>query len=321
MLEVENLRKSFGEKLVVDSISFSVHPGEIFVLLGKSGCGKTTTLKMINRLIPPSGGSIRINGETVDALDPVRLRRKIGYVIQENGLFPHYTIAQNIAVVPKLLGLPPSEIVEKTKDMLHMMELDASSFLEKYPRQLSGGQQQRIAIARALVARPPLLLMDEPFSALDPLTRASVRQKFRQLVQELGTTVVMVTHDLSEALELGDRICLMDRGRIAQLGTPRDLIFSPASEAVKTFFSGQTLESELKVLRLEDLQAHLPPWEQAQAEAITVSIKDTLAQILEDIEARFQKTINVLDQGGQLLGSLVFNEVFGAYQQLKNQQA
>ena len=321
MLEVENLRKSFGDKLVVDSIDFSVQAGEIFVLLGKSGCGKTTTLKMINRLIPSSGGTIRIQGENVNALDPVKLRRKIGYVIQENGLFPHYTIAQNIAVVPKLLDFPKEEIEQRTQEMLHMMELDPDAYLDKYPRQLSGGQQQRIAIARALVARPPLLLMDEPFSALDPLTRHNVRIKFRQLVRDLGTTVVMVTHDLSEALELGDRICLMDLGRIAQLGTPRDLIFHPASEAVKTFFSGQTLESELKVLKLEDLQDHLPPWQDAQAGSVTVSMQDSLAQILEDIEARFQQTINVMDQSGQMLGSLVFRGIFGAYQQLKNLQA
>lgn len=255
MIVAEHLSKHFGKTAAVDDISFEVKEGETLVVLGTSGCGKTTTLKMINRLTEPSGGRISVNGQDVLAQNPDQLRRGIGYVLQNNGLFPHYSVAENIAIVPKLLKWDQQKIDDRTKTLLEKLHLP-ESYLPLYPNELSGGQQQRVGLARALMADPPVLLMDEAFGALDPITRASIRKEFKQLDELKRKTIVMVTHDVQEAFEMADRICLMDAGKIKQIGTPTELLFKPADPFVSSFLDDQRLQLELKAVSLNDL------WEQ-----------------------------------------------------------
>lgn len=234
MIEIQNLVKRFGSNIAIDNVSLSVEQGETLVLLGTSGCGKTTTLKMINRLIEPSSGAIRVNDVDVRQQDGPTLRRRIGYVIQDGGLFPHYTIAEAIATVPKLLNWDETAIQERTHELIVKLQLPETVLL-RYPAELSGGQRQRVGLARALAAKPPVVLMDEPFGALDPFTRRHVRRELFGLNELKETTVVLVTHDVSEALELADRIALMDRGRIVQIGSPDELLKQPANDFVRDF--------------------------------------------------------------------------------------
>lgn len=234
MIEIQNLVKRFGSHIAVDNVSLNIGQGETLVLLGTSGCGKTTTLKMINRLIEPSSGTISVNGVDVRQQDGTELRRRIGYVIQDGGLFPHYTIAEAIATVPKLLNWESTAIQERTRELIDKLQLPKTVLL-RYPAELSGGQRQRVGLARALAAKPPVVLMDEPFGALDPFTRRHIRRELFGLNELKETTVVLVTHDVSEALELADRIVLMDRGKIVQMGTPDELLNRPANDFVRDF--------------------------------------------------------------------------------------
>ena len=236
MIQVQHLSKTYGQQIAVADVSFSVAPGETLVLLGTSGCGKTTTLKMLNRLIEPTTGTVEIGGQNVIGLDGPTLRRGIGYVMQEAGLFPHYTVAANIATVPTLLGWEPARIRERIADLCQKLQLP-DNLLLRYPTDLSGGQRQRVGVARALAARPPVVLMDEPFGALDPYTRRHVRRELFGLSELQEKTVVLVTHDVGEACELGNRIALMDKGRIVQIGTPDELLNQPATEFVRDFMS------------------------------------------------------------------------------------
>ena len=205
---------------IIDRLNLSVSRGEILVLLGESGCGKTTTLKLINRLLSPTSGEVLVEGKSTVNWNPIELRRHIGYVIQEGGLFPHFTIGRNVSLVPELLAWPAEKRSERARELLAMVGLDPEKFLDRYPRELSGGQRQRVGVARALAADPPLLLLDEPFGALDPLTRASVQKEFAELTQRMDKTAVLVTHDVREALLLADRVALMHAGEIVLLETP-----------------------------------------------------------------------------------------------------
>lgn len=244
MIEVRHITKRFGTHLAVDNISFTIGDGENAVFLGTSGCGKTTLLKMINRLIEPDSGEISIGGRPVNAKRPEQLRREIGYVFQNNGLFPHYTIGENIGIVPRLLGWDKAKIAARTTQLMEKLHLPPDQYRDAYPHELSGGQQQRVGIARALAANPPVLLMDEPFGALDPITRASVRKDFKELDELRSTTIVLVTHDVQEAFELADRIFLMDKGTIVQQGTPDQLLFEPGGEYAREFFEEQRFQLE-----------------------------------------------------------------------------
>jgi osmoprotectant transport system ATP-binding protein len=255
MIVAEHLRKDFGKTAAVDDISFEVKEGETLVLLGTSGCGKTTTLKMINRLTEPSGGRISVNGKDVLDQNPDQLRRGIGYVLQNNGLFPHYSVAENMAIVPKLLKWDQQKIAQRTQTLLEKLHLP-EKYLNLYSNELSGGQQQRVGLARALMADPPVLLMDEAFGALDPITRAAIRKEFKKLDEFRRKTIIMVTHDVQEAFEMADRICLMDAGKIKQIGTPAELLFNPADDFVASFLDDQRLQLELKAVSLNNL------WEQ-----------------------------------------------------------
>lgn len=234
MIEITDLTKQFAGHTAVNAVSLHVGQGETLVLLGTSGCGKTTTLKMINRLIEPTSGSIRIDGIDVRQQPGPEFRRRIGYVIQDGGLFPHYTVAESIATVPKLLGWEADAIRERTRELMAKLQLP-ETILSRYPGELSGGQRQRIGLARALAAKPPVVLMDEPFGALDPFTRRHVRRELFGLNELRETTVVLVTHDVSEALELADRIALMHKGQLVQIGPPDELLNQPATDFVRDF--------------------------------------------------------------------------------------
>jgi osmoprotectant transport system ATP-binding protein len=286
---VSHLTKRFGAQVVVDDISFEVAAGETLVLLGPSGCGKTTLLKTLNRLIEPDGGTIELNGRDVRQQRPEELRRGIGYVIQQVGLLPHLTVAQNVGLVPGLLGQPAAATAARTTLLLDRLHLPAARFGAMLPAQLSGGQQQRVGLARALAADPPVILLDEPFGALDPITRAAVRRDFRELEELRRKTVVLVTHDVQEAFELADRILLLNNGKIAQLGPPRELLLRPASAFVQRFFEAERLALQLRALTLADIQ---PYWETPPAAPdapppvlpLAASVQDALNSLLE-IEA------------------------------------
>jgi osmoprotectant transport system ATP-binding protein len=252
MIEVKNISKKFKQQIAVDNISFNIDESENFVLLGTSGCGKTTTLKMINRLIEPTAGSIFINQKNVLEENTETLRRGIGYVLQNTGLFPHYTVAENIAVVPNLFKWDKEKIKSRVEELMSKLHL-SKDYYNSYPNELSGGQQQRVGLARALAADAAILLMDEPFGALDPITRTKVREDFKNLEEFKKKTIVLVTHDVQEAFELADRICLMDKGKIVQTGTPAALLFKPANDFVQKFFDEQRLQLEYKTVTLKML--------------------------------------------------------------------
>lgn len=237
-LELRDVRKRYPTGLAaLDGVSLSVPEGRVLVLLGTSGSGKTTALKTINRLVEPDSGSVSVLGKDVALWDPIALRRQIGYVIQEVGLFPHMTVLENVALVPRLLGWPEDRRRERAREQLALVGLDPDRFAPLLPAQLSGGQRQRVGVARALAADPPLLLMDEPFGALDPLTRRRIQDEFRELQARLGKTVVLVTHDVPEALRLGHEVAVMDRGRVAQSGTPEQIRDSPTPGFVEEFLA------------------------------------------------------------------------------------
>ena len=247
MIELERLTKRYGEATAVDGLTLEVKEGELLVLLGGSGCGKTTTLKMINRLIEPTSGSIRIDGADATGVPAHELRRRIGYVFQKIGLFPHMTIAENIAITPDLLGWDAARTSDRVDELLELVELDPSEMRERVPTALSGGQQQRVGVARALAAEPSVMLLDEPFGALDPLTRDRLQESFTRIRRRLGLTAIFVTHDMAEALLLGDRIAVMDAGELVQVGTPHELLHEPASELVRELM--ETPQRQARTLR------------------------------------------------------------------------
>lgn len=249
MIECRGLMKRFGTQEVVSNLDLDVARGELLVLIGASGSGKTTTLKMINRLIEPTAGSIRIDGRAVDAVEPHILRRGIGYGAQRAGLFPHMTVAENVGITPRLLGWDADRIARRVDELLARVRLDAVADRERSVENLSGGEQQRVSLARALAAEPEVLLLDEPFGAVDPVTRDALQEALAALKQELGLTIVFVTHDMSEALLLGDRIAFLAEGRIARIGTPDELLANPGHPRVAEFLRAPTRQAE-RIARL-----------------------------------------------------------------------
>lgn len=281
MIAVREVSKNYGAQAAVRDVSFTVREQETLALLGTSGCGKTTTLKMINRLVEPSGGQIELNGTDIRQLEAHVLRRQIGYVIQDTGLFPHYTVADNIATVPRLLRWDEAKIRHRIGELLDLLQLPQTS-LTRYPHELSGGQLQRIGLARALAARPAILLMDEPLGALDPITRLGIRREFLRLDELRQKTTVLVTHDVQEAFELGDRVGLMDQGQLVQLGTPKELLLRPANDFVRNFFLDQRLSLQLRIFTLSDIAPFLSFAPTANAEnAIELKPQTSLVEALE----------------------------------------
>ena len=263
MIRLERLSKRYGEVTAVSELSLEVAEGELVVLIGPSGCGKTTTLKMINRLIEPTSGKIYIGGEDTATLNPQTLRRGIGYVIQSVGLFPHMTVRQNIQVVPDLLGWPKKRSAARADELLALIGLEPGRYRDSYPRELSGGQQQRVGVARALAVDPPVLLMDEPFGAVDPLTRERLQDEFLRLQQQLRKTIVMVTHDIDEAIKLADRVCVMNAGRLEQYASPDLLLSEPANRFVRQFVGSDRALKRLSRLRVGRLMESVPQLERS----------------------------------------------------------
>lgn len=239
MIKVKNISKVFGNTVAVKSVSFELKEGETLCMIGTSGCGKTTTLKMLNRLIEPSSGEINILGKNILEQDQIKVRRQIGYVIQGGGLFPHWNVAKNIALIPQLEKWETQKIETRVNELMKLVELDPDKFSKRYPAELSGGQQQRVGIARALAADPPIILLDEPFSALDPITRIQLQNEFIRLKKILKKTMVFVTHDLKEAFHLSDKILVMNKGEVQQFGSPEELKNNPANDFVKSFIESQ----------------------------------------------------------------------------------
>ncbi|MBR9985862.1 MAG: ABC transporter ATP-binding protein, partial [Desulfosarcina sp.] len=261
MIRLENLTKHFevpGKEPIIaaNNVSMEVGKGEICIFLGPSGCGKTTALKMINKLIPKTSGKIYIDGKDTDDLDPITLRREIGYVIQQIGLFPNMTIESNICVVPDLLKMDRKKSREKARELMEMVNLDAAIFLKRYPRELSGGQQQRIGVIRALAADPPVMLMDEPFGAIDPINRAVIQDEFLKLNAKLGKTVLFVSHDINEAIKMGDKIAIFREGILEQCDTPDEILSNPANSFVKEFVGTDRALKRLKLVKVT--QAIMP---------------------------------------------------------------
>jgi len=280
LITLEHVSKTYpGGVQAVRDLSIEVADGETLVLLGTSGCGKTTTLKMVNRLIEPTGGRILIDGDDIMERDPIALRRGVGYAIQNIGLFPHMTVSGNIAVVPRLLGWPAERIARRVDELLGMVGLEPGDFRERFPAQLSGGQRQRVGVARALAADPPIVLMDEPFGALDPITRDQLQTEFMDLEDRLRKTVLFVTHDVFEAVKLGDRIALLDAGRLQQLGTPAEIVDSPANEFVDQFLGEHRFQLSLltqTVRQLVEPGTEPPPQERRPRTRLAHSIVEAL---------------------------------------------
>ena len=315
MINVRDISKHYGPVKAVDNISFGVKEGQTFVLLGPSGCGKTTTLRMLNRLIEPTAGKIELAGLDISGQQPEQLRRGIGYVLQHTGLFPHYTVAENIAIVPKLLKWNRQRIEKRSAELLEKLELPPGRYLQSYPAQLSGGQQQRVGLARALMANPPVLLMDEPLGALDPVTRNNIRNEFKQLDELKGKTTVMVTHDIGEAFALGDMICLMNRGTVVQFGTPYQLLFEPRNDFVKEFFDEQRLQLELATLTIADVWNHLPEQEHyGPSEATKLT---SLWEILDSLQRSGSDRIRVEMPGTAEQKIVGYRELMAAYSDFK----
>jgi len=244
MIRFENVSKDFGKTPVLKNISFQIEPGELVVLIGPSGCGKTTTLKLINRLIEPDSGKIYVNGNDISQEDKIKLRRSIGYVIQQIGLFPTMTIEKNICVVPKMLKYSKERRKQIVREMLDLVGMPYEDYAHRYPSELSGGQQQRIGVLRALAASPPIVLMDEPFGALDPITREILQEEVRRLQKKLNKTIVFVTHDMDEALNLADKIVFMNEGSIVQLASPDEMLENPADELIASFMGKRIKDTE-----------------------------------------------------------------------------
>jgi osmoprotectant transport system ATP-binding protein len=256
-IQLEHVTKRYpgSRQPAVEDVTLTIPAGKIVILVGPSGCGKTTTMRMINRLIEPTSGKITIGGEDALSLNPDRLRRKVGYAIQQAGLFPHFTVAQNIAVVPGLLGWDKRKIGNRVEEMMDLVGLDPKQFHDRYPRQLSGGQQQRVGVARALAADPPVLLMDEPFGAVDPITRGNLQDELLRLQAELHKTIVFVTHDFDEAVKLGDKIAVLgNQSKILQYDTPDAILANPADDTVAGFVGAGASLKQLTLLRVRDVE-------------------------------------------------------------------
>lgn len=280
MIEVQGLSKRYNNFAAVDQVSFQVQTGQTLALVGTSGSGKTTTLKMINRLIEPSEGKILLDGKNILDFAAEEIRRDMGYVIQSIGLFPHYTIEENIAIVPNLLKWDKQKTKERVHQLMEQLKIPAKDYAQKYPKQLSGGQQQRVGIARALAANPPIILMDEPFGALDPITRKDIRKDFLELEELSSKTTIMVTHDVEEAFEMADLICILDQGKIQQLATPKELLFEPNNTFVKSFLADKRLQLELHALTLNDLSDFLPDLQTPPPSPINIHSNTSVIEVI-----------------------------------------
>ncbi|TMG97925.1 MAG: ABC transporter ATP-binding protein [Betaproteobacteria bacterium] len=311
MITLTALSKRFanGAAPAVDALSLDIGEGEICVLIGPSGCGKTTTMRMINRMVEPDSGTIVVGDRDVTRIDPVELRRSIGYVIQQVGLFPHMTIAENIATVPRLLGWDNAQIGKRVDELLERVHMDPARDRNRYPRELSGGQKQRVGVARALAADPPVMLMDEPFGALDPITRESLQDEFLRILHELRKTIVFVTHDIDEAIRMGTRIAIMRAGKLVQYDTPEVILARPADPFVESFVGADRALKRLSLLAVDGHANNEPPPADAPRIARSGNLRDALSSLLS-VEASCGA---VVDVNGAVTGTLTLDAIRGAF--------
>ena len=301
MIELVELTKRFpgAAQPAIDRLSLTIPEGDVCVLIGPSGCGKTTTMRVVNRMIDADSGSVTVAGRNIMDVDPVELRRRIGYVIQQIGLFPHWSIADNVATVPRLLRWDDKRIAARVDELLALVGMDPALYRNRFPRELSGGQKQRVGVARALAADPPVMLMDEPFGAIDPITRARLQDEFLRILRQLRKTIVFVTHDIDEAIRMGDRIAILKDGALVQYGTPEAILAAPADHFVAAFVGA---DRALKRLSLIEARSAMEPGPSAPAQTIAseASLKDALAAMLSaDVDA-----LAVVDAAGARLGVL-----------------
>ena len=300
MIELREVSKSYGGTLAIDGLSLAIGRGELVALIGASGSGKSTLLKMINRLVEHDRGMVLFQGEEVRSFRPEDLRRRMGYAIQSIGLFPHWRVARNVATVPVLLGWPAERIAARVDELLALLGLDPAQYRERYPHQLSGGQQQRVGVARALAADPEVLLMDEPFGALDPVNRLALQQELARIHRASGKTIVLVTHDIDEALRLATRVVLLDRGRVVQEGSPTQLLTEPANDGVRDFIGRGDLG--LRLLGLQTVAERMRAGAPADGEAIAASL--SLRDALSLFVTRRTDRLPVADAAGRPLGAI-----------------
>lgn len=304
MIEFDRITKRYNGRAAVDAVSFSVEPHSIAAIVGTSGSGKTTLLRMVNRLVEPTEGEIRIDGHSNMDEPGHALRRRIGYVIQQHGLFPHRTVAENIATVPVLLGWTKQRIDARVDELLDLFQLEPADYRDRYPQELSGGQQQRVGVARALAAEPNILLMDEPFGALDPVIRAKAQEDLKAIQRRFGTTILLVTHDMEEAISLGDHIAVMDDGKLLQYSPPADILARPATDFVERLVG--TGERPFRLLSLTDLKTVLQPGDASgDAMPVSASQRDALAELLWS----GRNALPVLDADGRPVGRVTLEKL------------
>jgi len=315
-IESVNLRsitKKFNENYALKNLNLDVIGGELLVLIGGSGSGKTTTLKIINRLITPDKGTVEINGINTKKFDEVTLRRNIGYVIQQIGLFPHLTVKENIGLVPKLDGWDDSELLNRVEYLLNLVDLSPDIFLNRYPKELSGGQQQRVGLARSLAMDPRLILMDEPFGALDPILRKQLQQEFDKIKRDIGRTIIFVTHDIDEAFKLGDRIAIMHEGKLVQVGTPEELLINPANDHVADLVDADRKFRHINNLKIKDLMI---PIDKKHIFNHDMNGKDALQKLIKNnIERAILKKDNTF-YGWVTLNDLLINQKVKSIEEL-----
>lgn len=300
MIRFENVVKKYGDYIAVSNLSFTIEDGKIVVLIGESGCGKTTTLKMINRLITQTSGEIYINNVNIKTMDVIELRRSMGYVIQQIGLFPHMTVKENVTLIAQIKKMDEKTINNQFQKLMNMVELNPEHFLDRYPTELSGGEQQRVGFVRAFLTDPEIVLMDEPFSALDPLTRKDLQEELLKVQLMLHKTIVFVTHDMDEALKLADEICIMDHGEIVQYDTPENILRSPKNEFVRKFVGEKKIWSFPKFIHASDIM--IPAKKICQPSEKIEEIKKWMKE--NNIEA-----LPVIDENGILLGTVDYKNI------------
>lgn len=300
MIKYENITKKYGSQTILSNINLEIEKGELVVLIGLSGSGKTTLLKMTNRLVKPSSGKIYIDGENILEKDEIALRRNIGYVIQQTGLFPHMTVRQNIELIPRLEKRKPEDIAKKSIALMEMVDLDAGEFLDRYPSQLSGGQMQRIGVARAFALDPDVILMDEPFSALDPLTRMQLQDELVDLQQKVRKTIVFVTHDMDEAVKIADKICLIDKGTIVQYDTVETLLKQPANDFAENFIGKNRIWSSPEFIRAADIMIQTP---------VCAPLDTSLMRCIERMRSKKVDSLFIVDDKKRLHGIINVKDI------------
>lgn len=300
MIEFINVKKSYKNSVILEDFNLKIDKGNLVVLIGSSGCGKTTLLKMINRLIETTSGEILIDGKNIKDIDPIKLRRSIGYVIQQTGLFPHMTVKENIEIIPKLMGKLEEEIDKKTVELLNMVGLEPEKYSDRYPAELSGGQQQRVGVARAFAADAEIILMDEPFSALDPITRAELQEELFNIQKEYKKTIVFVTHDMDEALNLADKICILKDGKILQYDTPENILKNPSGEYVEEFVGKNKIWTKPEMIKAIDVMISRP---------ITVNPKRNLIQAAQIMRENKVDSLLAINREGILLGYVTLENI------------